>query len=51
MRLLILIDLKDKIYNLILIIIDHFIKMIHYKLVKIMINILNLIEIIINIII
>ncbi len=49
--LLISTDYKDKSYNLILVIINYLIKIVYYKLIKIMINALSLAEVIINIVI
>lgn len=41
-------DQKDKIYDLILIIVNYFIKIVYYKLVKIIIYIFGLVKVIIN---
>ena len=51
MGLSVLTDKKGKSYDLILIIVDRFIKMVHYKSVKIMINVPGFAEVIINVII
>lgn len=51
MRLSISINLKDKSYDSILVIINQLIKMIYYKLIKITINKLGLTKVIIDIII
>ena len=51
MVLLVLTDWKGKSYNSILIIVDRFIKMVNYKLIKIMINVSGLAEVIIDVVI
>lgn len=48
MGLLILIHLKNKNYDFILVIINQIIKIIYYKLIKIIINTLKLIKVIFN---
>lgn len=47
----VLIDWKTNNYNIILVIIDCIIKIVHYKLVKTTINIAGLVKVIINIVI
>lgn len=44
-------NLKNRSYNLILVIVDRLIKMMHYELVKVIIIILELAEVIINVMI
>ena len=48
---LILANWKSNSYNLILIIVDWLIKIVYYKLVKVIINVLGLAKVIINVII
>ena len=49
--LLVLIDSKSKSYDLILVFVDRFLKMVYYKLVKITINTPNLAEVIIDVVV
>ena len=44
-------DLKNDSYDLIFVIVDYLVKIIYYKPVKVIINLLNLLKIIINIVI